>query len=116
MSDDIFDLAKEIAQKAVRDAARETVSSFIGGTPIDVVEKQVSRIVEQDPLRTSWRVWGAFWSGAAAILTLPEVQAGLQAAIGSVVPVAWAPVVPAAMGAVWAIVSKAKDKRPVRGK
>lgn len=103
MNDTLREVAASVARNALRNVERGTVT-----------EQQVLRIVEQDPAKTSWRVWGAVWSVVGGILTIPEVQTGLQAAVGSVVPVAWAPIVPIAMGAVWSIVSKVKDKRPVR--
>lgn len=69
----------------------------------------------QDPLHKSWRVWGAVLSTVAAALAVPEVQTALQDALGTVVPVAWAPVITALLGALGPVVSKARDTRPVRG-
>ena len=74
----------------------------------------IDRQLYQDPPLQSWRVWGGVWSGLTAVLILPEVQAAIGALVGVVLPPVYVPIATAVLGALWPIISKRRDQRPVR--
>jgi len=114
------ELAKALARSAVEQTAKAAVSKVKSsraappGLP-EAAQKEVEKIVYQDPLWRSWRLWGGFWSAVTGVLAMPEVQATLTAVLPHVVPAASMPIATAALGLVWAVVSKYRDKRPVSG-
>lgn len=69
------------------------------------IEAAVSRVVSQDSLLTSKRVWSVVAAIATAVLAVPEVQEILGP---------WAPVITALLSATLASWSKSSDVRPVR--
>lgn len=113
------EVAEVLARAAIAEARRST-QTIMGASQraqpslTGDVESQVERAVYQDPARTSWRVWGGVWSGLTALLVLPEVQTAIGAVVGVAVPPVYLPVATAVLGAVWPIISKARDQRPTR--
>ena len=114
-------LVRVIATAAVRQAvthAEQIQSALPEGAKPELpaqVRAKAERLVTQDPASSSWRVWGAFWSGLTAVLILPDVQQGITAAIGQVLPPEYLPIASAILGVIWPLVSKLRDPRPVRG-
>ena len=113
-------LVRVIATAAVRQAvthAEQIQAALPDGAKPDLpaqVRAKAERLVTQDPLRQSWRIWGAVWSALTAVLVLPEVQAGITAAIGHWVPPEYLPIATAVLGVIWPVVSKLRDQRPLR--
>ena len=77
------------------------------------VKRFFGRSAYQDRLSRSWRIWGSFWAVLAGILALPEVQRSIDLALGHAAQ-ELSPVIAALLGAIWPLISKARDGRPVR--
>ena len=82
--------------------------------PLLNTSDDAERIVFQDAPWRSWRLWGGFWAALAGILSLPEVQAAAVAVLPHVIPTPYLPIASAVFGALWPVISKARDLRPVR--
>jgi hypothetical protein len=82
--------------------------------PVWSTETMGTELFFQDPAWRSWRLWGGFWAATAGILSLPEVQSAAVAVLPHVIPTPYLPVASAILGALWPVISKARDPRPVR--
>jgi hypothetical protein len=116
----VSEVAQILARSAIAAGRRatETIMAGAAGVPPALatdVEAQVARVVYQDPMLLSWRVWGGFWSFVTGLLVVPEVQAAIHGLVGQLVPVAYLPLATALLGAMWPLISKWRDPRPVRG-
>jgi hypothetical protein len=112
------EITKLIAANAITEATRIANSL----SPDSAFQKEAAqtakRMITQDPWRTSWRVWGAMFSGVTGLVTglllIPEVQIAIQAIIGQTVPAEYIPLTTALLGTLWPIISKIRDKRPIK--
>lgn len=107
-----------IAALAIQQAANSVESiAAATGLPEDkkeFVENQVSRVLQQDPLLKSKRVWSAVMGVLTAILSAPPVQTELARFFGTVLDPVYVPLVTAVLAAALATLSKKDDGRPLR--
>lgn len=92
-------IAEEVVPVLIRDDNVPSINTRIEA--LDAIE----RVVTQDAVVTSKRVWATVMAVLTAVLAVPEVQSYLGP---------WAPIVTAALSAALAGWSKAEDPRPVR--
>ena len=107
----ITDLAIQKAMSSV-----EAITGEIGGSVAEerVIEKQVSKTLQQDALVKSKRVWSAVFGVLTAVLLTPTVQLELTKLIGLILDPVYVPLVTSMFSAVLAALSKKSDVRPLR--